>query len=65
MVLEKELSNVLQITKEIRNLLKEIEEKENVISEKITTNSADILVYKTILETVIEEYHLICKKIYN
>jgi|LakMenEpi03Aug12_release.lakeMendotaPanAssembly.Ray.scaffolds.fasta_scaffold5168301_1 hypothetical protein len=65
MDVKSDLINILNITKEISDLLKEVEQKENIVSEKISNNTADILVYKSILENVIEEYHLICKKIYK
>ncbi len=65
MDVKSDLMNILNITKDFRELIKELDEKENILSEKISNNTTDILVYKTILENVIEEYHLICKKIYK
>jgi hypothetical protein len=58
-------SQIEKIKNEIESLLKEINEKEEVIVEKVGNNTNDILLYKTYLESVIEEYHLVCKKIYG
>ena len=59
------LEDVIKIKNEIKSLLNEIDEKEKIIIEKVKTNSRDIQIYKTYLEDIIEEYHLICKKIYK
>lgn len=59
------LEDVIKIKNEIKSLLNEIDEKEKIIIEKVKTNTRDIQVYKTYLEDIIEEYHLICKKIYK
>lgn len=59
------LEDVIKIKNEIKLLLSEIDEKEKIIIEKVKTNTHDIQVYKTYLEDIIEEYHLICKKIYK
>ena len=56
---------IIKIKNEIKILLNEIKEKEKKIIDKVNKNSNDILVYKAYLEDIIEEYHLICKKIYN
>lgn len=62
---DKDLTNILNIIKEFKSVLKEIEIKEKIISEKIESNTCDILIYKAFLENVIEEFHLICKSIYK
>lgn len=58
-------NNINEIKKEIEVLLDEVDEKEKKIIEKVEKNSQDILIYKQCLETIIEEYHNICKKIYK
>jgi hypothetical protein len=59
------LNDIVKIKNEIKLLLKEVEQKENKLIEKIETNTCDILIYKSYLEDVIEKYHSICKKIYS
>lgn len=59
------LEDIIKIKNEIKSLLSEIDEKEKIIIEKVKKNTRDIQVYKTYLEDIIEEYHLICKKIYK
>jgi hypothetical protein len=59
------LNDVIKIKNEIKILLDEIDDKEEKIIKKVENNTRDILVYKTCLEEIVEEYHLICKKIYK
>jgi hypothetical protein len=63
--MSKNFEQIIKIKNEIKILLNEIDEKEKKLIDKVNKNSNDILVYKTYLEDIIEEYHLICKKIYN
>jgi len=53
------------VIKEIKNLLKNIQINENSIIKEIDENLQNSLIYKTYLEHVIEEYHLVCKQIYD
>lgn len=57
--------DIIKIKNELKMLLNDMDEKEEKIIEKVKNNSHEILVYKTYLENLIEEYHLICKKIYK
>ena len=57
--------DIIKIKNELKILLNDMDEKEEKIIEKVKNNSYEILVYKTYLENLIEEYHLICKKIYK
>lgn len=59
------LKNIIKIKNEIKTLLVEIEKKENNVLEQIKTNTYNIVVYKTYLENIIEEYHNICTQIYK
>ena len=59
------MEDIIKIKNEIIVLLKEIEDKEKIIIEKVRDNTHDILVYKMYLENIIEEYHSVCKKIYK
>jgi hypothetical protein len=59
------IETIIQIKNEIETLLKEINEKENYIIEKVRNNFDNISVYRMYLENIIEEYHTICKKIYK
>jgi hypothetical protein len=43
----------------------DIEIKENNLLEKVKYNTDNILIYKSFLEEIIEEYHNICTKIYK
>lgn len=63
--MEQSLNDIIKIKNEIKILLNDIDEKEKKIIERVNKNSNDILIYKTYLEDIIEEYHLICKKIYK
>ncbi len=58
-------NNINIIKKEIKALLDEVNKKEKIIIEEVRENTQDILIYKQCLETIIEEYHIICKKIYK
>jgi hypothetical protein len=60
-----DLENVLKIKNEITYLLKDIDKKENNLLETIKNNMHNILVYKSFLEDIIEEYHNICTQIYK
>jgi hypothetical protein len=59
------IDSVVKIKNEIKLLLEEIDDKEKIIVEKVTKNTQDIQLFKMYLENIIEEYHLVCKKIYN
>lgn len=60
-----DLENVLKIKNEITNLLQDIDKKENNLLDAIKNNMHNILVYKSFLEDIIEEYHNICTQIYK
>ena len=51
--------DIIKIKNELKMLLNDMDEKEEKIIEKVKNNSHEILVYKTYLENLIEEYHLI------
>lgn len=59
------ISNIIKIKNEIQNLMLDIEIKENNLLEKVKYNTDNILIYKSFLEEIIEEYHNICTKIYK
>lgn len=59
------LENIIKIKEEIKNLLKDIEVKEKTLIEDLEKSNNKILILKTCLEEVIEEYHMVCKKIYK
>jgi hypothetical protein len=59
------MDNIVKIKNEIKILMDDIENKENIILEKIKTNQQDIDIYKAFLENIIEEYHNVCLKIFK
>ena len=59
------IEDIVKIKNEIKLLLNEINNKEQKIIDKVENNSNKIIIYKSFLENIIEEYHLICKKIYE
>jgi hypothetical protein len=60
-----EKKDIQEMKNEIKKLLSSLEKKETLIIGKIEKNMYNILIFKSYLENIIEEYHLICKKIYN
>jgi len=61
----KSLEDIYKIKNEIKLLSDEIENKKVNIINKIENNIENIIIFKTYLENIIDEYHLICKKIFN
>jgi hypothetical protein len=59
------LQNIIKIKNEIESLLVEIKKKEENILEHIQTNTYNIILYKTFLENIIDEYHNVCTVIYK
>lgn len=59
------LKKVLKIKNEITDLLNDIDKKENQLIEQFNKNIDNLSLYRSYLEEIIEEYHLICKKIYK
>lgn len=59
------LDNIIKIKDEIKFLLKEIEEKEKMLVSDLEKSNNKIMMLKTCLEEIIEEYHLVCQKIYK
>ncbi len=59
------LDNIIKIKDEIKFLLKDIEEKENLLVNDLEKSNNKIIMLKACLEEIIEEYHLVCKKIYK
>jgi hypothetical protein len=59
------LDNIIKIKDEIKFLLKDIEEKEKILVNDLEKSNNKIMMLKTCLEEIIEEYHLVCKKIYK
>lgn len=60
-----DLENISEIKNEIKFLLNDIEKKEILLIEDLKKNKESINFYKNCLEEIIEEYHLLCKKIYK
>ena len=59
------IENIVKIKKEIHALLKDVEKKENLLLKHVQNNTHNIIVYKSYLENIIEEYHTICTQIYK
>jgi len=59
------LNNIVKIKDEIKFLLKDIEEKEKLLVNELEKSNNKIIMLKTCLEDIIEEYHLVCQKIYK
>jgi hypothetical protein len=57
--------NILKIKNEIKTLLQDIDKKENILLEQVKNNTHNILVYKSFMEDIIEEYHNVCTQIYK
>ncbi len=59
------MKNLQIILDEIKILLINVENKEKELLELNNINSNNIIMYKSFLENIINEYHSVCKKIYN
>ena len=59
------IDKIIKVKNEIKKILLEVEEKENNLLKEIEKNTYNNLIFKSQLEDIIDEYHSVCKKIYN
>ena len=60
-----DINAIEKLKDELKELLILAEKKENEIIEKFNNNNKSISIDKMMMETIIENYHTFCKKIYN
>lgn len=59
------MEHVLKVYTEIKSLLKDVNTNEQNLTEQVKKNTESVLIYKSFLEKIIEEYHNVCKNIYK
>jgi|LakMenEpi03Aug12_release.lakeMendotaPanAssembly.Ray.scaffolds.fasta_scaffold1424108_2 hypothetical protein len=59
------IEKITKVKNEIKKILIEVQEKENNLLKEIEKNTYNNLIFKSQLEDIIDEYHSVCKKIYN
>lgn len=59
------LKDIVKIKNEIKNILEEIDSKENILIQQFEENNYKLSLLKNYLEDVIEEYHIVCRNLYK
>lgn len=59
------MENIDTMINEIKSLIVKVENKEKELELLNTINTNNTVIYKNMLENIINEYHQVCKKMYN